>query len=127
MPGSGVRLAASIPKVASLLEASDPPVQVAVDALDRPVPAVDRVRVLDLRARRGARHREAGHRVVALVRRRERDRLGASAREERRRRDDVRRGSADEERARYRPRWRAMTIRCTSFVPSPISRIFWSR
>ena len=25
------------------------------------------------------------------------------------------------------PRWRAMTIRCTSFVPSPISRIFWSR
>jgi hypothetical protein len=28
---------------------------------------------------------------------------------------------------RYRPRWRAMTIRCTSFVPSPISRIFWSR
>ena len=28
---------------------------------------------------------------------------------------------------RYRPRWRAMTMRCTSFVPSPISRIFWSR
>jgi len=25
------------------------------------------------------------------------------------------------------PRWRAMTMRCTSFVPSPISRIFWSR
>ena len=27
----------------------------------------------------------------------------------------------------YRPRWRAITMRCTSFVPSPISRIFWSR
>jgi copper transport protein len=27
----------------------------------------------------------------------------------------------------HRPRWRAMTSRCTSFVPSPISRIFWSR
>ena len=25
------------------------------------------------------------------------------------------------------PRCRAMTIRWTSFVPSPISRIFWSR
>ena len=29
--------------------------------------------------------------------------------------------------ALYRPRCRAMTMRCTSFVPSPISRIFWSR
>jgi hypothetical protein len=29
--------------------------------------------------------------------------------------------------AAYSPRCRAMTIRCTSFVPSPISRIFWSR
>ena len=29
--------------------------------------------------------------------------------------------------AGYRPRWRAITMRCTSFVPSPISRIFWSR
>jgi hypothetical protein len=28
---------------------------------------------------------------------------------------------------RHSPRCRAMTIRCTSFVPSPISRIFWSR
>ena len=27
----------------------------------------------------------------------------------------------------HRPSSRAMTIRCTSFVPSPISRIFWSR
>ncbi len=27
----------------------------------------------------------------------------------------------------YSPSWRAMTMRCTSFVPSPISRIFWSR
>ena len=26
-----------------------------------------------------------------------------------------------------RPRCRAITIRWTSFVPSPISRIFWSR
>ena len=26
-----------------------------------------------------------------------------------------------------RPSLRAITIRCTSFVPSPISRIFWSR
>ena len=31
------------------------------------------------------------------------------------------------ETARYRPRCLAITIRCTSFVPSPISRIFWSR
>ena len=29
--------------------------------------------------------------------------------------------------ATYSPSWRAMTMRCTSFVPSPISRIFWSR
>ena len=29
--------------------------------------------------------------------------------------------------AAQRPRWRAITMRCTSFVPSPISRIFWSR
>ena len=27
----------------------------------------------------------------------------------------------------HKPKWRAITIRWTSFVPSPISRIFWSR
>ena len=30
-------------------------------------------------------------------------------------------------RQHYNPRSFAITMRCTSFVPSPISRIFWSR
>ena len=33
----------------------------------------------------------------------------------------------ERDRHAYKPRSFAITMRCTSFVPSPISRIFWSR
>ena len=39
----------------------------------------------------------------------------------------VTRSSPERGRRQERPRWRAITIRWTSLVPSPISRIFWSR
>jgi len=44
--------------------------------------------------------------------------------------DRQRKAVDDRDRVRedhYRPKCRAITIRCTSFVPSPISWIFWSR
>ncbi len=48
----------------------------------------------------GSRDRERGHRLLALVRHLETDRLRALAREERRRGDDVRsRGRREDERA----------------------------
>ena len=53
--------------------------------------------------------------------------LGEEERDEDRDADDGRRCRPRSVREHYTPRSFAMTMRCTSFVPSPISRIFWSR
>jgi hypothetical protein len=59
--------------------------------------------VLDLEPRRRG-HDETGHRLIALIGDVERDRLGAFAREELRRREDVRGGGArNDERRKDEP------------------------